>query len=146
MNPTLVSASPEVRAFRARFVALLACDPSERFYKSFHFDDDQPSADELAELILRGTKRATAALLWTYESENKPLPTPGSLSIVTLWSGAPICVTTPRWSRLYLSNRSARISQLPRGKVTVRSSSGGVPTPLEATRNRMGRFRQQTVT
>jgi uncharacterized protein YhfF len=84
--------SPEVRAFWARFVALLACDPSERFYKSFHFDDNQPSADELAELVLRGTKRATAALLWSYESENKPLPTPGSLSIVTLWSGAPICV------------------------------------------------------
>jgi uncharacterized protein YhfF len=92
MNPALTNASPEVRAFWALYVAELGNDPSERFFESFHFDDNEPSANELAELVLRGRKRATAALLWAHEAENKPLPAPGSLSVVTRWSGAPVCV------------------------------------------------------
>ena len=50
------------------------------------------SADELAGLVLAGTKRATAALLWAYESEGKPIPKAGDLSVVTLFSGKPVCV------------------------------------------------------
>src|SRR5687768_5227063 len=38
------------------------------------------------------SKRATAGLLWTFESENKPLPKAGDLSVVTLFSGRPVCV------------------------------------------------------
>lgn len=64
----------------------------ERFYEAFFFGDGEQMANELAELVLRGTKRATAGSLWSYEEEKQPLPQPGNLSIVTNWSGHPLCV------------------------------------------------------
>jgi len=42
--------------------------------------------------VLDGRKRATAGLLWAFEVERKPLPRPGDLSVVTRWSGQPLCV------------------------------------------------------
>ena len=42
--------------------------------------------------MLDGRKRATAGLLWAFEVERKPLPRPGDLSVVTGWSGQPLCV------------------------------------------------------
>ena len=63
-----------------------------RFYEAFAFGDSEHMADELAHLVLAGTKRATAGLAWTYEVENKPPPKPGDLSIVTTWAGAPLCI------------------------------------------------------
>lgn len=59
---------------------------------AWYFDDNQPSADALAVLVLAGKKRATAGLLWEYESEGDALPKPGDLSIVTNWAGEPQCV------------------------------------------------------
>lgn len=64
----------------------------ERFYEAFFFGDSEQLANELAELVLRGTKRATAASLWSLEDEGKRLPIPGDLSIVTNWAGAPLCI------------------------------------------------------
>jgi uncharacterized protein YhfF len=81
-----------IRAFWSAFTSALGDDPSERFYEAFHFDDNAQSADELAALVLSGQKRATAGLLWAYESEGNPIPTPGALSVVTLFSGKPVCV------------------------------------------------------
>jgi len=92
MTHAIASASVQVQTLWNDFVAHLGHDPSDRFFESFRFDDNQPSADELADLVVCGTKRATAALLWAYEAENRPLPVPGSLSIVTRWSGAPVCI------------------------------------------------------
>lgn len=65
---------------------------AERFYEAFFFGDSEKLANELAELVLRGTKRATAGAAWSYEAEGKLLPQPGDLSIVTDWSGRPLCV------------------------------------------------------
>ena len=67
-------------------------DPTPNFLEAFYFDDNQPSADELAALVLAGTKRATAGLLWSHEVEAKPLPRPGDLSIVTNFQGDALCV------------------------------------------------------
>lgn len=64
----------------------------ERFYEAFYFGDSEELADELAELVLRGIKRATAGSVWSYEDEGKPVPRGGDLSIVTNWSGQPLCV------------------------------------------------------
>jgi uncharacterized protein YhfF len=63
-----------------------------RFYEAFFFGDNEQLANELADLVLRGTKRATAGAVWSYEAEGKPIPRPGDLSIVTDWSGKPLCV------------------------------------------------------
>jgi uncharacterized protein YhfF len=67
-------------------------DPTPKFLEAFHFDDNEPSANELAELVLSGTKRASAALLWAYEHANARLPQTGDLSIVTRFDGEPVCV------------------------------------------------------
>jgi uncharacterized protein YhfF len=64
----------------------------ERFYEAFFFGDSEVLANELAALVLRGTKRATAGAVWSYEAEVKGLPQPGDLSIVTNWSGQPLCI------------------------------------------------------
>ncbi len=53
------------------------------------FGDSVELADELVELVIRGTKRATAGALAQYELENEPIPAPGDLWIVTDGAGAP---------------------------------------------------------
>ncbi|NCT82692.1 MAG: ASCH domain-containing protein [Comamonadaceae bacterium] len=63
-----------------------------RFYEVCVFGDSEDLANELAELVLRGTKRATAGSVWSYEGEGKRIPMPGDLSIVTNWAGNPLCI------------------------------------------------------
>ncbi len=46
-------------------------------------------ADELLDLVLAGTKTATASALWDYEAEGEDLPSEGSLGIVVDSSGTP---------------------------------------------------------
>lgn len=67
-------------------------DPSGRFLEAFYFDDNEPSANELAKLVVVGQKRATAGLLWSHEKEGKPLPKSGDLSIVTDFAGNSVCI------------------------------------------------------
>jgi uncharacterized protein YhfF len=81
-----------IQAFWSAFTASNGQDASDRFYEAFHFDDNARDADALAALVLAGTKRATAGLLWVNEAEGKPLPKPGDLSVVTLFAGQPVCV------------------------------------------------------
>lgn len=56
------------------------------------FDDNEPSANHLADLVVRGIKRATAGLVWSFEASNQAVPKPGDLSVVTRWDGQPVCV------------------------------------------------------
>ncbi|MEH0168466.1 ASCH domain-containing protein [Paucibacter sp. JuS9] len=63
-----------------------------RFYEACIFGDSEELANELAALVLRGVKRATAASVWSCEGEGKRLPVPGDLSIVTNWAGSPLCI------------------------------------------------------
>ena len=81
-----------VQPFWDAFQASISYDAAPLFYEAFHFDDNEPTANALAALVLSGQKRATAGLLWTNEVTNKPLPTPGALSVVTDWQGTPLCV------------------------------------------------------
>ncbi len=81
-----------LQAFWDDFLAATPQADPTRFYEAFAFGDSEDMALELAELVLQGRKRATAASLWSFEAEQKPLPEPGSLSIVTGWSGQPWCV------------------------------------------------------
>jgi uncharacterized protein YhfF len=63
-----------------------------RFYDVCVFGDSEALANELAELVLRGTKRATAGSVSFYEDEGKRIPMLGDLSIVTSWAGRPLCI------------------------------------------------------
>lgn len=67
-----------------------------RFYEAFAFGDSPELASELAGLVLLGAKRATASAAWTLEAQGQRLPAPGDLSIVTQWSGEPLCVIQTR--------------------------------------------------
>jgi hypothetical protein len=66
--------------------------PLARVFEAFHFDDNAPSANELAALVLAGRKRATAALVWSHAHADKPLPRAGDPSIVSDFSGRALCV------------------------------------------------------
>jgi uncharacterized protein YhfF len=71
----------------ADYCAGVGRDRSSDFYEAFHFHDNEQGAMELARLVLSGVKRGSASLVWTYEHDNKVPPWPGSLSIMTDWSG-----------------------------------------------------------
>lgn len=49
-------------------------------------------ADELAELVLHGPKRATAALHLDYQRDGEPLPRPGDHSVILDGRGQPVCI------------------------------------------------------
>jgi len=57
-----------------------------------YFCDDEVSANHLAELTLKGIKRATAGALWSYEAEGEAIPRPGYLSIIVNWQEEPVCI------------------------------------------------------
>lgn len=81
-----------IQPYWNEFQTATGCDASDRFYEVFHFADNERHAHYLAELVLNGTKRATASLLWTYEAQHKPLPKAGVFSVVTNWQKEPLCV------------------------------------------------------
>jgi uncharacterized protein YhfF len=83
---------PGIAEFWQAYCAASGEDCSSRFYESFHFDDNEPSANALAELVRVGIKRATAGLVWSFEHAGISPPKPGALSVVTNWGGNPVCV------------------------------------------------------
>lgn len=75
---------------------------NERFFNSldkpqqeldaFYFCDNQKDANECADLVLKGIKRATASSHYWYELNNAVLPKAGDHYIVTDWDGIALCV------------------------------------------------------
>ncbi|MHB8129970.1 MAG: ASCH domain-containing protein [Mobilitalea sp.] len=61
-------------------------------YTSWHFCDNEEDANDLAELVLLGTKRATASLYLSYEYEKEDLPKIGKHSIIMDWSNDARCI------------------------------------------------------
>jgi uncharacterized protein YhfF len=56
------------------------------------FGDTPALADELAALVRSGVKKATASLPVEFTSLGLPLPSPGDVSIVTLFDGTPVAI------------------------------------------------------
>lgn len=54
---------------------------------SFYFCDNKKDADECAELVVKGIKKATATSLWWFEKNNEQLPKIGDQFVVTDWDG-----------------------------------------------------------
>jgi uncharacterized protein YhfF/uncharacterized cupin superfamily protein len=59
---------------------------------SWPFGDSAAMAHELADLVVAGTKRATASLVWGLDHDRLPLPAAGDRSIVVEWNGTPRCL------------------------------------------------------
>ena len=83
---------PNLQPFWRAFAAASGEPDDSRFLEAFAFGDSESLANELAELVLHGLKRATAASLWVLQAEGKRSPKPGDLSIVTNWGGQPLCI------------------------------------------------------
>src|SRR5262245_22278421 len=66
--------------------------PPAADYQVWHFGDSERLARELADLVLRGPKRATAGLLWDAEIDPTMMPVQGGYSLVTDHAGAPLLV------------------------------------------------------
>jgi uncharacterized protein YhfF len=61
-------------------------------HDEFAFGDSEELADELADLVANGPKRATAGLLADYEADNEPVPEPGDHSVVLDGRGRAVAV------------------------------------------------------
>ena len=93
----------------------------ERFWQAFRtaagtrdgydvvsFDDSPETATELAELVVDGRKRATAALLRQFSPEGEPLPTTRRLLLAEWESGrSPAMRQTPTCGGVFGSNSAA---------------------------------------
>ena len=61
-------------------------------YESWYFCNNEKDANELAGLVKKGIKKATASLYGLYEIENEPIPKVGDYVIITNWKGIAQCI------------------------------------------------------
>lgn len=83
---------PQLKSFWNEFARSCGEGDESRYYDICVFGDSESMAHELALLVLRGVKRATAGSLWSYEDRGMRVPKAGDLSIVTDWAGQPLCI------------------------------------------------------
>lgn len=72
----------------------LAVPPAE------YFGDHVEMADELADLVIHGPKRATAGAIVQYEAEQEALPRVGDHLVILGGQGRPVAVTRTTWVRV----------------------------------------------
>jgi uncharacterized protein YhfF len=86
--------TPIINEFWNTYTAELRASglPVPETFEAWYFCNNEESANHLARLVYDGTKQATASLAWSYEAENSPIPSPGDLSVITLWDGTPVCI------------------------------------------------------
>lgn len=61
-------------------------------YEAWAFGDSKEMADELAKLVLKGTKTATASNYTLYELENEELPHAGLHNIILNGNGEAVAI------------------------------------------------------
>jgi uncharacterized protein YhfF len=83
---------PHLQAFWTEFLLATNTVDDDRYYDVCVFGDSKELADELANLVLLGIKRATAGSIASYEDQGIRVPRRGDLSVVTDWSGQPLCI------------------------------------------------------
>lgn len=81
------------RMWAAYLDRLAADDPVRRRPWVAEAFGDQPGlANELAALILAGTKTATCSARWAWDHDGDPRPEAGRMTVVTDGSGRPVCI------------------------------------------------------
>ena len=83
VTPLGASDPARVAAFWQRFTVSEGIDPASEPPVAGSFGDTVELADELIELVLEGTKRATADAVAEREDRGEPMPRPGDLWIAT---------------------------------------------------------------
>lgn len=79
---------PTIEHFWREACAALQIDPVTP-YQTWYFGDSPALADTLLDLVLQGSKRATACLQWACEADPQDAPVPGGYSVVTRFDGTP---------------------------------------------------------
>ncbi len=95
-----MNASKEVVEFWEHFCAGNLDVERAAQFQFWHFGNSENLATELVGLVLAGTKRATASLLWEYEAKPDEMPTVDVHSVVTDFGGLPKCVVRTTEVRL----------------------------------------------
>lgn len=81
---------PSINQISQAYAAKIGVESLELAH--WHFCDNQYDADDCANLVASGDKRATCHSLWGLEQRNEPLPQVGELNIVTNWNGEAVCI------------------------------------------------------
>ena len=119
---------PHIQSYWVGYLSESGQDPDTPVHDVFHFDDNKSDANELAELVLRGRKLATASLLWEYEMGAKRPPQAGDLSVVTDWDGIPLCIIETSEVEVRAFKDVDEEFAAARGKATYHWSIGKTPT------------------
>lgn len=82
--------TPEIIAFWNRYKAAAGLDHDR--YDVVAFGDSAAMADELADLVVNGPKRATAGLLRDFGPGGEPMPVVGGHVVVVDGAGRPRCI------------------------------------------------------
>jgi len=85
-----VARTPEIIAFWNRYKAAAGLDHDR--YDVVAFGDSAAMADELADLVVNGPKRATAGLLRDFGPGGEPMPVVGGHVVVVDGAGRPRCI------------------------------------------------------
>ncbi|WP_053057695.1 ASCH domain-containing protein [Rubrobacter aplysinae] len=83
-----------IEAFWQEYLNILPPDSTVRSesYDAESFGDSPEMADEIGALVANGTKTATCSALWEWESEDEPLPEPGTKCVILDGRDEPLCV------------------------------------------------------
>ena len=84
--------SEQVKDFWKQFCATPPQMNSGESFQVWYFGLGSEDAEELANLVLAGKKRATASLVWEYEDKPEDAPVLNGYSVVTDFEGNPKCV------------------------------------------------------
>ena len=76
-----------VKALWSSFLEKNPDNKSKEVPISFYFCDNKKDADECAQLVMDGVKRATSTSMWWFETYEQPLPKIGNIGIITNWEG-----------------------------------------------------------
>lgn len=78
-----------IKEFWNKFLTLNPENPRKEIPVSYYFCDNEIDANECADLVSKGIKKATATSLWWFEKNKEPLPKIGDQAIITDWYGRP---------------------------------------------------------
>jgi uncharacterized protein YhfF len=84
----------KIKTYLDKFMSVLPPDSPypARSFVAEAWGDSPEMADELGDLIFRGIKTATCSALWEWETEGKPIPRQGQLTVVLDGKGNPLCI------------------------------------------------------
>ena len=83
---------PSVHALWSDFLHTTGRDSALPLPPVWSFSDNAADADELADLVVRGIKRATAPSVWELEAAGEPIPRAGDLDLIVDARGIARCI------------------------------------------------------